>query len=599
MKRLLMLLCLLFLLTGCQTAPQPPTQPPTLPPEQTGVPLLDQGIGSGNLVYIPNPHVESMVCPEIRLYGNSLLLYEHTEEALLCVKRISLEDGRLLAEAAFPMSSSATIQMGNGRIGLNDSETGQVLILNEWLEPQATYSIPLEGENWCLSADLETLFVFCPQEGLLSWNLETEQTQWILSAVTQPLGTGNGYALVSYTDPADQTTCNRSLNLSTAILETFPVEGRFLSGSRSGEQWLLRQSSGEYILVNGDSAGAFSWPEGRVELMPGRRQLLMTDENSRNLYLYDLSGKFLSHCALSKTQPASVGPDLIWSGYWQGYFFRDTYDNAAHLMFWDISTPGEGEPLSISPIENVQAPQPVMVQALYHRAAVLSDRFGVDIRIAEQCALEYSHYGCNILADPYFVQLALDTLETALSGYPENFFRQLSYGDVEQIRIELVASLQAKDGIDTHPTSVGGFTQTMSDHYLMVLDGLFLTAETVYHEFSHIIDTRLRWDALEREDALFSEETWLSLQPATFRYAGSYTDLAAELSAFENSGYFVSSYAMTFPTEDRATLMALAMTEPTALTPAMRDKMRYYAACIRDCFDTTGWPANTLWEPTP
>jgi hypothetical protein len=30
----------------------------------------------------------------------------------------------------------------------------------------------------------------------------------------------------------------------------------------------------------------------------------------------------------------------------------------------------------------------------------------------------------------------------------------------------------------------------------------------------------------------------------------------------------------------------------------MAEKMRYYAACIRDCFDTEGWPESALWEYT-
>ena len=28
----------------------------------------------------------------------------------------------------------------------------------------------------------------------------------------------------------------------------------------------------------------------------------------------------------------------------------------------------------------------------------------------------------------------------------------------------------------------------------------------------------------------------------------------------------------------------------------LREKLAYYAACIRDGFDTTGWPAVTAWE---
>jgi hypothetical protein len=44
--------------------------------------------------------------------------------------------------------------------------------------------------------------------------------------------------------------------------------------------------------------------------------------------------------------------------------------------------------------------------------------------------------------------------------------------------------------------------------------------------------------------------------------------------------------------------MSLIMSDETALqeNPGMAEKMRYYAACIRDCFDTEGWPETTLWE---
>ena len=196
--------------------------------------------------------------------------------------------------------------------------------------------------------------------------------------------------------------------------------------------------------------------------------------------------------------------------------------------------------------------------------------------------------------DPYFVREALNTLEQALSAYPDGFFRQLPYGNLLQIRIELVGALQGREDMDTHPTHIGGFAQSMNDHYLIVLDGTALQSETVFHELSHIIDKRLAWDASLRNDALFSEDTWLSLQPSGFRYGESYIDIPAQV----NGDYFVSAYATSFPTEDRATLMALAMTDGAALQgkDGMIAKMRYYADCIRDCFDTTGWPETTLWE---
>ena len=609
MKRFLILLLCLILLTGCTSDPQTPSSPETEPSfsqEQSGVPLLDQGEAageSGNLLYIPNPHVESMACPEIRLFGNGLLLYEHTMNGMLQLKRISLEDGSLLAEASYPMDASASVQIGNGLIGLCDSSNGQVLILNESLEQEMTYSVPLEGEGWFLNQELETVYAFF-DEGLLSYNLEAGQAHWLLdnAAFVQPFRMESGYVLFSYTDQNDQKTCNRCLNLSTASMETVPVEGFISSGIRRGEQWLLRQdiASGTYILVDQENAVTFTCPEGLVELLSGRRHLLITDGSYRELSLYDLEGNFLSRCALPETEFASIGTDLVWSGYWQGYFFRDTYDNTAHLMFWDIDTAQEGENLPVTSLDAVQAPESIVEKELYQQAADLSRRFGVDIRIAEQCALDYTHYQADALTDPYQIRYALNVLDLAFSSYPEGFLNQLPFGTMQQIRIELVDNLRGKEGMDTHPIDIGGFAQENSDHYLIVFDSLSLDTQTVYHEFSHVIDKHLEWDASLRPQALFSEEAWLALQPEGFRYAGSYTDMPDSIRAYEDSGYFIHSYSMTFPTEDRATLMSVIISDKTVLleNPGMAEKMRYYAACIRDCFDTEGWPESTLWEYT-
>ena len=268
-------------------------------------------------------------------------------------------------------------------------------------------------------------------------------------------------------------------------------------------------------------------------------------------------------------------------------------------MFWDVRAATDGEDLQMSPLGAAQQSQPVVEAQLYERAAQLSQRFGVDIRIAEQCSLDYTHYDTYLMTDPVFIRTALDTLEEALSQYPENFFRQLTYGSIESIRIELVGGLMLKDDVTTHTDSAGAFAQDRGSYYLVALDGFLLRKSTLFHEFSHIIDSRLEWDSSIREDALYSEEAWLALQPEGFRYAMSYVDIPEEMRAYMESGYFLRDYALTFPTEDRATLMEAAMEnfswdfEPGT---GKRAKLRFYADCIRDCFDTDGWPEVTAWE---
>ena len=599
--------CLLFL--GCEdiSSQSIQTMPPAteIPTATSNLPLLEQGIAleeNGSLLYIPNPTVESMTAPDVRLFGNGLLLSKHTGNVFI-LNHISLEDGTLVTSASIHAGVGTKLYIGGGEIGLCDRKSGLISILDETFRLQRTYDVADDGDEWYLNSELDTLFIFFSDRGLLVRNLESGEEFWLVEngfRVT-PVGSGNGYVIFTYTDRADQKTYSRCLNLSMATLETLPVVGSATEVTRQGENWLIRDSEveGLYSLVHRESARSFRWTDSAVRLLSPRRHLLATDLSGRNLILYETDGAFLSRCALPQNSNAVVGWDFVWSGYWGGYFFTDFIDSSCRLMFWDVSADSEGEDLEMSSLEQNPQVQPVLEPPLYERAEQLSQRFGVEIRIAEQCTLDYSHYDTYALTDPVFIRSALDILEESLSQYPEGFFRQLHYGSIESIRMELVGGLTAKDDVDSHPNSVGAFAQDRGSYYTIVLDGFLLQPQTLFHEFSHIIDKRLEWDSFVRTDALYSEEGWLALQPEGFRYAFSYTEVPEELLRHMESGCFVTEYAMTFPTEDRATLLEAAMNNYSwdfESGSGRRAKLQYYADCIRDCFDTTGWPEVTLWE---
>lgn len=116
-------------------------------------------------------------------------------------------------------------------------------------------------------------------------------------------------------------------------------------------------------------------------------------------------------------------------------------------------------------------------------------------------------------------------------------------------------------------------------------------------------------DALYRDDALYSEETWWSMNPAEFinlnpEYGGyyeSYEMMPMDYYQEDFTSYFVIDYGKTFFTEDRATIMEAAMSGnyrsfSKEVSEALYAKLEYYSQCICDCFDTTGWPDVTKWE---
>ena len=609
MKRLLLgLLCICIALSGCtaqptQTVPTEPseTETVTLP---TALPLLEQGIPlgeDGNLLYIPNESLEDMNCPEVRLFGNGLLLSAFIRNQYV-IRHISLEDGALLNECAISASPGVKLRIGNGSIGLLDSGTNRFHLLDDSLAIQSTQSIPTEGDSWYLNSELDTLYRFYQDQGLLARDLPTGEERWLLedAVLTGVIGPETEYILFEYTDAKTQLTHTRCLDLSTGALETVPGTGPISTGLRRGEAWLLRKdgTTGEHLLATGDFTSAFTWADSAVTLLSPRMHLLLTDLSGRTLKLYDTEGRFISACTLPREEYATAGTDLVWSGYWDGYFFTDTVDGTCRLMFWDITPETQGEDLPMLPLEQPQEAQRVLEPALYERAEALSQRFGVKILIGEQCAAEYSHYNTYPLTDPGFVGEALDILEECMGRYPEGFFRQLPHGPFGHIQLELVGALMLKEGTENQPGDAAAFVQEQEGHLLIALDGFLLAPDTLYHEFSHVIDRRLDWDAQIREDALYSNEGWLAQQPEGFAYALSYTEMPEETLRYMETGCFDREYSMTYPTEDRATLFAAAMTQAQLLAqrPGMQKKLDYYARCIRDCFDTEGWPEVTAWE---
>ena len=205
-QKLAGLLCLCMLLSGCDSAPSKPlqtesptpespttesptTQSPTTEspttevlPTQPNLPLLQQGIAleeSSNLLYIPNIAVESMNAPEVRLLGNGLLLSECIGEELV-LKHISLETGALVKESSVPSSPGTKLIIGSGEIGLCDRESGLISVLDESFRLLRTYEVPQEGDDWYLNSELDTLYVFYFDRGLLARNLQTGEAIWLV-----------------------------------------------------------------------------------------------------------------------------------------------------------------------------------------------------------------------------------------------------------------------------------------------------------------------------------------------------------------------------------------------------------------------------------
>ena len=117
---------------------------------------------------------------------------------------------------------------------------------------------------------------------------------------------------------------------------------------------------------------------------------------------------------------------------------------------------------------------------------------------------------------------------------------------------------------------------------------------TLFHEFSHLIDTQV----LNKCSAY---DNWNDLNPQDFAYTMDYhadTSAYASLLSGENRA-FVDSYAMSYPSEDRARIFECAANpgnEEMFTAPILQQKLLRICTGIRQAFGLTKDSQSFVWE---
>ena len=620
-KRIWILLVLLALLAGC-AKPQVPVDPDTGTenggeiqqpddPVKTTPVLLENATAvgtAGNLWNIACEQMNFIEYPMLRVVDGNLLLWEYRYDAddscTVHLTLMSLETGETVADCSYPSSGYVRLQVMENNVVICDSGYGRVWILTKDLQLQRYYEREGNWADWVMSSDLINLYEMNWENGLSRVNLEMNVRVPLVEgreAVMMHYDDRAQQVIVSYLDLKSQRYVQKLFDVKTNTLSDFSLPVSVGEGVKDGDVYFVSETGtwDRYHILQGNTHTVMNLQDvGQIKYMRENKWLYTINLESRAPKLYGLDGKLISAADLPAGDWVNCEP--VWCEAWGGYFLiaakEETNEN--QLLFWDPKVKGTGEDLPVMPYGEEKAPPHTVEESLYQQAQALADRFGVDIRIAEQCALDYDEFAGQALTDAYEIRSALTVLETALSRYPEGFLPQLLYGRLESIRFELICDLTRKDWpADADYTSFAAFAQDKGDYYLIVIDVRTSGERTYYHELSHVIDRRLSWDSIYRKGAMYSEEAWLQLQPPGFSYSYDYQHRPDDWA--DHLQWFVDDYSMTFPTEDRARVLEFAMigwSWSFSERPNLIPKLEYYGKCIRDCFDTTGWPEQTAWE---
>ena len=613
MKKLLILFLLaVLLLTACDKPDRvsddgvESTQESTEEITQPTEPWLDRVSipwdGEGVLLEVPLTIPDSLHFSSSKEFDGDLLLWSfdsHLADTVvleLCV--VDLHDGSVISQKDIPMSSTVLPQVLGSSLYLCDDASGTITQLDKQLKVVNTWQTePAEG-IWYMGSG-EKLYIYDWDSSAFVRDLSTGETTLLLEEdpVVHNLYVDGSIAMIEYYRSDNGAETFAALDLSTgAFIDSGITDDADMISYRNGS-WLLGEyedAGYEYTLYPKD-ADPVTIPASQAtyEFLEGG-YIVSYNEEASTAGLYKPDGTRISVCKLSEQPYTYTCDNLIWSEEYGGYFLTvSTYGSDFRLLFWDITESLSGGNLELTPV-----PTPSEQEAMVaRRAQELGEKYGVIIYVGDECDTQFDEFSATITEDWEEVNDALDILDNALSVYPEGFFRQLRWDNIYSIQIHLVTDLLA-DGSGRYGDEYIAFAQELWDHYLMVIDIDDCYEDTYYHEFSHIIDTYLEWDSWQREDALFSETTWISFNPAWF---DGYTYDYSWEHELKDWNSFVDSYSTISPTEDRARIMEYAMSDYGEWTftedaEILMAKLAYYSRCIRDAFDTEGWPEMLPWE---
>ena len=578
----------------------------------------------GTLWYIANSRIEEGIQQQIRLYQGDLLLFGSDCDAqgnpALKMAIISLDTGEVKKETSLTDLELSEVQVCGDKIAVMDWADGEVRILDEALQVATEYQTGYEYTPLYMNPDATKVYCFTEDTGVNIIDMESGDTEVLLQDTVQLYTSEcvDNCVSLSYVDVDTQMTERGVFNLESGQYQEIPFSGAFSTIECCDGAWLastFEQESSYYLGDSKQPDQITSLEESEVvSFIDNPSRIMVSNYGESGLFsmaIYEIDGTFLSACDLKEgDMPLFYNP--IWLESQQGYLFTSTDASGKdRLMFWDVSQEVSGEDLQFEPVKEQESLIGQAVDAsLYDRAREISTKYGVSVHIAELADTEYNEYVTEPILSEEVISAGLTSLEKVLASYPDGFMQQLVYGEQVKIEIHLTGALTKTtipEGEVSGFTSFAAFVEEVSAKTIMVVDitDANLSADaleqTMYHEIMHIIDHKLAFDANVRKDAIYSEDGWCALNPEGFEYADDFNELPMAIYDAAYDDWFVDLYSRTYSTEDRARIMEYAMAGEDWMfvdSPKKLAKLEYLCRCIRDSFDTTGWPEETVWEAT-
>ena len=615
MKLLALLLCCL-LLCGCtaQTTPEESTAPSAEAPVTTPVVTDADGF------YDAGSTIEAQTNGAVRSFPldiNNVSGFSVMGDEILVFSTLGNGTGltTLSGDTLYPSASlylditltqdSPDVQVSEKGLSYFSAMTNEIVVLDTALNEISRIPAPedLVGTP-LLSADRNTLY-YCTGTSVRAWDFESGIRR-VLKELSYPsqsvssLELGDSMLVCSITD-TDQN--SRTLCLSTETGETMYMTRDTIALSTSSDRYFAQ------IPIGATEAYVFGTiGQDAMELalfdtvtncyyLPGSNAAAAEYTNSDetiSLHCFDLETGL---CRSSLSLDPLVTPLRVEESE-NGIVYIQVYDaeqNRDILLAWEPEALPSGDNTVYTAIHYTdENPDYAGLADCQLYADEISSRYGIRVLIGEEAtAIEPWDYDMETEYRTSVIRSELEQLDARLSNYPEGMLQTLAER-FEGLNICIVRSLTgtAESGSLDVATGIQFWEEFGS--YIALAVGMD-TEHALYHELCHLLESVI----LAESNAL---DSWEQLNPTGFQYDYSYITSEqknADTYLQNETRYFMDTYSMTYPKEDRARIMEYAMTEGNGYlfqSKTMQRKLTLLCEGIREAFGLKKSPETFLWE---
>ena len=587
MKLLAAVLCL-FLLVGCAEKKEEPTVPTQEGGQSlhvSGHPLETQT--SGIMEVFP---IEESDPKGLWALGSDVVLSAGSG--------LTLYTGSGLRQSA--ASAGQVLAAADDRLFVYDETARQILALDHTLSPRAAWNLPETAIGLPGVSPEGRAFYFLQEDGLYLLDPELGTSRALRDNMAVQTGSvrcleDGSTLLLNLTDPNG-------------------AENTLLVSAADGQsRWETLCPKDAAALPEGiaicASPGAFS----RVMLLGTETQRLVTRSGERCLgFLPELSAAvtgqsldsgmtlrlYLLSTGVCRSEVTLPGIDRVRLGCVTAegtlYLLAHSETDGWLILRWHYDAfPARSDASCLAAYHDTPTAQEAAQSRA--RADELESKYGLDIRIGDEAlAVQPWDYTFSGTAPADETDWTLEAIDALLSAFPAGFLSRLQTG-WEGFSLCLAPKIQGTPASGSLASAQG--LQFQEDDHCYVVLALAPVEDlryTLFHEFSHLIDTQVMNRCSAYDD-------WADLNPQEFAYS---LDVNADMSA--NQQYltgtnrcFVDYYAMVNPAEDRARIFECAVNPGNGdmfTAPILQQKLRRICTGIREAFDLEDSGESFLWE---